>query len=197
MILVEQGLDKFIIQKMRLKTNGDSISKWLSILEILKNPDKVTEIALVGKYICHQSAYESIYESLIHGGIGNNARVGVRRVESEDIEKDGARAHLEGVKGILVPGGFGARGVEGKIAAIRYARENKIPFLGYALECSVHPSNLRGMFVILKVHTVRNLMLIPPSGNKPVGGTTQCILQGRNNEVRIAAMYHSDGHKGV
>ena len=133
LILVEQGLDKFIIQKMRLKTNGDSISKWLSILEILKNPDKVTEIALVGKYICHQSAYESIYESLIHGGIGNNARVGVRRVESEDIEKDGAKAHLEGVKGILVPGGFGARGVEGKIVAIRYARENKIPFFGICL----------------------------------------------------------------
>src|SRR3972149_6564742 len=133
LILVEQGLDKLIIQKLGLKTNGDSISKWLSILEILKNPDKVTEIALVGKYICHQSAYESIYESLIHGGIGNNARVGVRRVESEDIEKDGAKAHLEGVKGILVPGGFGARGVEGKIAAIRYARENKIPFFGICL----------------------------------------------------------------
>ncbi|OHC06855.1 MAG: CTP synthase, partial [Planctomycetes bacterium RIFOXYB12_FULL_42_10] len=80
LILVDQGLDKLIIQKLGLKTNGDDISKWLSILEILKNPKQATEIAIVGKYICHQSAYESIYESLIHGGIGNNARVRMRRV---------------------------------------------------------------------------------------------------------------------
>jgi len=133
LILVDQGLDKLIIQKLRLKTNGNNIHKWLSILEILKNPKQETEIAVVGKYICHQSAYESIYESLIHGGIGNNARVRVRRVESEDIEKKGAKANLEGIKGILVPGGFGMRGVEGKIEAIQYARENKIPFFGICL----------------------------------------------------------------
>ena len=133
LILVEQGLDKFIIQKLGLKTNGNNIDKWLSILEILKNPGQATEIALVGKYISHQSSYLSIYESLIHGGIGNNARVRVRRVESEDIEKNGSKVHLEGVGGILVPGGFGVRGVEGKIAAIRFARENKIPFFGICL----------------------------------------------------------------
>ena len=133
LILVEQGLDKLIIQKLGLKTNGDNISKWLSVLEILKNPKQATEIAVVGKYICHQSAYESIYESLIHGGIGNNARVKMRRVESEDIEKNGAKACLEGTRGILVPGGFGMRGVEGKIEAIQYARENKIPFFGICL----------------------------------------------------------------
>ncbi len=133
LILVEQGLDKLIIQKLGLKTDGNSISKWLSILEILKNPKQSTEIAVVGKYICHQSAYESIYESLIHGGIGNNARVKVRRVESEDIEKRGAEACLEGAQGILVPGGFGMRGVEGKIEAIQHARENNIPFFGICL----------------------------------------------------------------
>ncbi len=133
LILVEQGLDKLIIQKLGLKTNGNTISKWLSILEILKNPKQSTEIAVVGKYICHQSAYESIYESLIHGGIGNNARVKVRRVESEDIEKKGAKACLEGVQGILVPGGFGMRGIEGKIEAIQHARENNIPFFGICL----------------------------------------------------------------
>lgn len=133
LILVEQGLDKLIIQKLGLKTNGNTLHKWLSILDVLKNPQQTTEIAIVGKYICHQSSYESIYESLIHGGIGNNARVRVRRVESEDIEKNGVQAHLEGVKGILVPGGFGVRGVEGKIAAIRYAREKNIPFFGICL----------------------------------------------------------------
>ena len=91
LILVEQGLDKLIIQKLGLKTNGNTLHKWLSILDILKNPQQATEIAIVGKYICHQSSYESIYESLIHGGIGNNARVRVRRVESEDIEKTACR----------------------------------------------------------------------------------------------------------
>lgn len=151
LILVDQGLDTFIIQKLGLKTNGNTIDRWLSILEILKNPSQATEVAIVGKYIAHQSAYESIYESLIHGGIGNNARVRVRRVESDDIEKNGARAHLEGVRGILVPGGFGARGVEGKIEAIRYARENKIPFFGIclgmqcaAIEFARNVCNLKG-----------------------------------------------------
>ncbi|OHB72950.1 MAG: CTP synthase [Planctomycetes bacterium RBG_16_41_13] len=133
LILMEQGLDKLIIQKLQLKTNNGNIDKWLSILEILRNPKHTTEIAIVGKYIGHQSAYESIYESLIHGGIENNARVKERRIESEDVEKFGAEACLKGVNGILAPGGFGARGIEGKVMAIQYARENNIPFFGICL----------------------------------------------------------------
>ncbi len=133
LILMEQGLDKLIIQKPQLKTNNGNIDKWLSILEILRNPKYTTEIAIVGKYIGHQSAYESIYESLIHGGIENNARVKERRIESEDVERFGAEACLKGVNGILAPGGFGARGVEGKVMAIQYARENNIPFFGICL----------------------------------------------------------------
>ncbi|WP_347273760.1 CTP synthase [Candidatus Kuenenia sp.] len=133
LILMEQGLDKLIIQKLQLKTNNGNIDKWLSILEILRNPKYTTEIAIVGKYIGHQSAYESIYESLIHGGIENNARVKERRIESEDVEKFGAEACLKGVNGILAPGGFGARGIEGKVMAIQYSRENNIPFFGICL----------------------------------------------------------------
>ncbi len=133
LILMEQGLDKLIIQKLQLNTNDGNIDKWLSILEILRNPKYTTEIAIVGKYIGHQSAYESIYESLIHGGIDNNARVKERRIESEDVEKFGAEACLKGVNGILAPGGFGARGIEGKVQAIQYARENNIPFFGICL----------------------------------------------------------------
>jgi CTP synthase len=133
LILVEQGLDAIIIKKLGLKTNGDNIGRWLSMLEVVKNPQHSAEIAVVGKYIGLQSAYESIYEALTHGGIGNNARTRVRRIESEDIEKNGAAQHLEGCHGILVPGGFGERGIEGKIATIKYARENKIPFLGICL----------------------------------------------------------------
>lgn len=133
LILVDQGLDTIIVKKLGLKTNGDNIGKWLSMLEIVKNPQHSVEIAVVGKYIGLQSAYESIYEALTHGGIGNNTRTRIRRVESEDIEKSSAAQHLEGCQGILVPGGFGERGIEGKIAAIKYARENNIPLFGICL----------------------------------------------------------------
>jgi CTP synthase len=103
------------------------------MLEILKSAETTVEIALVGKYIEHQSAYESIYEALTHGGISNAARVKVRRSESGDIEKNGAEKNLQGCSGILIPGGFGERGIEGKVEAIKYARENKIPYLGLCL----------------------------------------------------------------
>ncbi|MFQ5964273.1 MAG: CTP synthase [Candidatus Scalinduaceae bacterium] len=133
LLLVEQGLDKIILRKLQLNTNGNTLTKWTKMLDTLKNPQNVTEIAIVGKYIGLQSAYESIYEALIHGGISGSARVIERRIESEDIEKDGAEKHLQGCKGILIPGGFGERGIEGKIEAVRYARENKIPYLGLCL----------------------------------------------------------------
>ncbi len=133
LLLVEQGLDKIILKKLQLKTNGNSLDKWLKMLDALKNPKKVTEIAIVGKYIGLQSAYESIYEALTHGGISNLVKVKERRIESEDVEKHGAEKLLKGCNGILIPGGFGERGIEGKIQAVKYARENKIPYLGLCL----------------------------------------------------------------
>jgi CTP synthase len=133
LLLVREGLDKIILKKLHLDSKGGSLDKWLDMLEILKNPRAVTEIAVVGKYIEHQSAYESIYEALTHGGIENATKVNVKRLESGDIEKDGPEKHLQGINGILVPGGFGERGIEGKIETVRYARENKIPYLGLCL----------------------------------------------------------------
>ena len=133
LLLVREGLDKIILKKLQLSSNGSTLDKWLNMMEVLKNPQKVTEIAIVGKYIGHQSAYESIYEALTHGGIGNATKVKERRIESEDIEKEGAEQLLQGCNGILIPGGFGERGIEGKIEAVRYARENKIPYLGLCL----------------------------------------------------------------
>ncbi|MCP4264306.1 MAG: CTP synthase [Candidatus Brocadiaceae bacterium] len=133
LLLVREGLDKIILKKLHLHSNGGSPGKWLKMLEVLKNPRTVTEIAVVGKYIEHQSAYESIYEALTHGGIENASKVNVKRIESGDIEKDGPEKHLQGVNGILVPGGFGERGIEGKIETVRYARENNIPYLGLCL----------------------------------------------------------------
>jgi CTP synthase len=133
LLLVREGLDKIILKKLQLNSNGSTLDKWLNMMEVLKNPQKVTEIAIVGKYIGHQSAYESIYEALTHGGIGNATEVKERRIESEDIEKVGAEQLLQECNGILIPGGFGERGIEGKIEAVRYARENKIPYFGLCL----------------------------------------------------------------
>ena len=91
------------------------------------------KIAVVGKYIDLQDAYKSIYESLAHAGVGNDCSVKIIRVDSEEVERDGAQKHLSGADGILIPGGFGDRGIEGKILAAKYARENKIPYFGICL----------------------------------------------------------------
>ncbi|MEE9583936.1 MAG: CTP synthase [Candidatus Brocadiales bacterium] len=132
-LLRNQGLDRIIMKKLGLQTNGNDLKEWEKMLKTLKNPQFSTEIALVGKYITHQSAYESIYEAITHAGIANNTSVKVRRIEAEDVEKNGPERYLEGVKGILVPGGFGERGIEGKVVVARYARENEIPYLGLCL----------------------------------------------------------------
>ncbi|MCM8832888.1 MAG: CTP synthase, partial [Candidatus Omnitrophica bacterium] len=100
---------------------------------ILRNPEKEVKIGVVGKYIKLQDSYKSIYEALIHGGIDNRCKVVFKKVDSELIEKEGAEKFLNDVSGIIVPGGFGIRGTEGIIESIRYARENKIPFLGICL----------------------------------------------------------------
>jgi CTP synthase len=122
-----------------LETAPIDLSPWTDMLKVLNNPEHVVDVAVVGKYIGRQSAYESIYAALEHGGIAHRSQVRVRRVESEDIEAAGPQECLEGVHGVLVPGGFGDRGIEGKIAAIRWARENGIPFFGICLglQCAV------------------------------------------------------------
>ncbi len=107
-------------------------SEWQKIVDIIAAPKKQVEIAMVGKYVKLTDSYKSLNEALTHGGIANNCKVNIRYVDSEDLEKDVVR-HLSDVDGILVPGGFGSRGIEGKINAVTYARENKIPYFGICL----------------------------------------------------------------
>ena len=128
-----QKLDATIVNLLGLKCADNNIKEWREMVERFRKADETVEIAVVGKYLELQDAYKSIYEALTHGGIANNVRLKIKRVNSEDIEKQGAEKLLRGVRGILVPGGFGNRGIEGKIAAVKYARENKIPFLGICL----------------------------------------------------------------
>ena len=138
-MLSEQGLDKIIIKQLKLKCRKSNLQKWHKMLNTIKNPRRETEIAMVGKYLELTDSYKSINESLAHAGIANNCRVKIRRVNAEDVEKYGAARLLKGVKGILVPGGFGERGIEGKIKAIEYARTKKVPFFGLCLgmQCAV------------------------------------------------------------
>ncbi|HRU93848.1 MAG TPA: CTP synthase [Anaerolineae bacterium] len=133
LVLMREGLDKLIAEKLDLPKREPVVDRWREMLGVLRNPKREVEVAVVGKYMDLQSAYESIYEALTHGGVANGARVIKRRVESEEIESKGAEACLGGVDGILVPGGFGIRGTEGKINAVRYAREKKIPYFGICL----------------------------------------------------------------
>jgi len=130
----KQGLDDLILKKLNIKSEERDLKEWAAVVvERLKNPQKELTISVVGKYIALPDAYKSIYEALVHGGIANNARVNINRVDSEDIERDKIEKHLALSDGILVPGGFGLRGIAGKIKAVKYARENKIPFLGICL----------------------------------------------------------------
>ena len=138
--LAKQDLDVYVLELLGLHVNQMDIADWREMLSKLIHPGKgEVEIAVVGKYISLRDSYKSIYEALTHGSVANNVRVNIRAVESEKIEQDGAEQLLAGVCGVLVPGGFGNRGVEGKIQAVRYARENKIPFLGICLgmQCAV------------------------------------------------------------
>jgi len=133
-IFKDQGLDKIILKHFDLKCVSADLKSWQSkVVERAVSPRKRVEIAVVGKYIGLQDAYKSIYEALVHAGIHNDTKVIVHKIDSEDIEKDGPSKFLKGVSGILIPGGFGYRGIEGKIAAIKFARENNIPFLGLCL----------------------------------------------------------------
>ncbi|SIN80573.1 CTP synthase [Singulisphaera sp. GP187] len=137
--LVNNGLDEILVKRLGLKANPLDISDWRELVDRVLQPDHEVRIAVVGKYMKHRDAYKSVYESLDHAGIANRSRVIVLRVEAEDVSGGGADAVLAGVDGILVPGGFGMRGVEGKIEAIRYARTKGIPFFGICLgmQCAV------------------------------------------------------------
>ena len=139
-IFKNQILDEIILSHFNLISKPSALKEWeKNVVEKVLNPTKYVRIAVVGKYITLQDAYKSIYESLAHAGIANDARVEIKRVDSEDIEKKGAQRLLNDVCGILVPGGFGSRGIEGKIKAIEFARKNRIPFLGLCLgmQCAV------------------------------------------------------------
>jgi CTP synthase len=139
LVFHQEGLDDFVVKALGLPDRPIDLSAWQAIVRKIKEPVREARIAIVGKYIELKDSYKSLAEALTHGGIAHEARVDARWVDAEQLLQEGAATHLGEVDGVLIPGGFGDRGIEGKIEAIRYARENDVPFLGICLglQCAV------------------------------------------------------------
>ncbi|MDA7951545.1 MAG: CTP synthase [Pirellulaceae bacterium] len=172
--LRENGLDELVIRRLGLSLGELDLGAWHELLAQQRSPKHEVRIAVVGKYASHKDAYKSIYESLEHAGIQNLAQVQVSCIQSEDIERGGAEEVLAGHDGILVPGGFGERGMEGKIEAIRHARENHIPFFGICLgmQCAT-------------IEFARNVLGHVDAHSAEINGTTSypviCLLDEQKN----------------
>src|SRR5450432_577133 len=132
-----EGVDDKIAELLNIWSRAPELTGWENVVHRLKSPHAEVEIGLVGKYVDLVESYKSLNEALIHGGIGNECRVNLHHLDSEDIEKRGAAAVLAGMDGVLVAPGFGSRGIEGKIEAARYAREGGVPFFGICLGMQV------------------------------------------------------------
>ena len=139
LMMLEEGLDKRVIEKLDLKTKDIDLSHWENFVDKVLHPKHNVEVALVGKYVEHHDAYMSIVEAFIHAGAMNDCKVNIRWVQSENLTPENAAETLSGVDGVLVAPGFGGRGIEGKLGAVRFAREGRIPFFGICLgmQCSV------------------------------------------------------------
>jgi CTP synthase len=167
--LSENKLDELIVERLGLRPPPLDISDWKEMLQRVFNPSHELTIAVVGKYIKHHDAYKSVYEALDHAGIALSSRVVVRKVEAEEIEREGAERVLGGVDGVLVPGGFGDRGIAGKIEAVRFARERQVPYFGICLglQCAV-------------IEFARNVVGLADANSTEIDGATRhpvvCLL---------------------
>jgi CTP synthase len=178
----EQGLDAEVCRHFGLKTAAPDLSKWHEVVDRLTRPEGQVTIAVVGKYTGLLDAYKSLTEALVHGGIANNVRVVIDWIDSEVFEHGNALNRLENVHGILIPGGFGERGAEGKIEAARFARERRVPYFGICF----------GMQMAV-VEAARNLAGIPGAGSTefgpcaaPVIGLMTEWLRGSQRQLRAA-----------
>lgn len=176
----EEGMDAQVCKHFGIDSSKPAdLSKWRHIVDVLANPEGTVHIAVVGKYVQLLEAYKSLGEALTHGGIANKFKVKIKWVDSEDVEKDGAAAHLNDVSAILVPGGFGQRGTDGKILAIKYARENKVPFFGicFGMQMSV-------------IETMRNLAGVKNAGTTEFGPDCEPV-------VGLMTEWDKDGAKQI
>ncbi|MEC8141360.1 MAG: CTP synthase [Bacteroidota bacterium] len=139
LLMQKEGLDTRVIEKLKLETHEPDLDQWIKFVDAVCNPSHKIEIALVGKYVEHHDSYKSIVEAFVHAGAINEVKVIIRWIQSDNLERSNVAQALSGVQGILVAPGFGGRGIEGKLSAVQYAREKKIPFFGICLgmQCAV------------------------------------------------------------
>ncbi len=189
--LWKEGLDDIVVEKLRLDVGPPDLDEWEKMVHKIFSMTESIDIAIVGKYIQIVDAYKSIIESFTHAGVANDVHVNLRWVDAEKIEEDGPEKWLESADGVLVPGGFGERGAEGKIKAVKYARENGVPYLGICLGLQMavieFARNVCGLdagsseFDPDVPHPVIDLMLDQRSKSKMGGtmrlGTYPCVLQ--------------------
>ncbi len=133
LVLAAQSVDAIVLRLLRLEAPERDLTQWTAMVQRLRHPGEPVRIGLVGKYVEYEDSYKSLKEALLHGGLAHNAKVEIEWIEAEDLEWPGCCARLEPFDGILVPGGFGKRGIEGMIHAIRFARERKVPYFGICL----------------------------------------------------------------
>ncbi len=181
LLLHEQGLDDIVVNKLRLNASPADLSEWTSVVDALANPVKEVTIAIVGKYVDHSDAYKSLNEALIHAGICSRTKVNIDYIDSERIEDEGV-ACLKCVDAILVPGGFGERGVEGKIATVRYARENKIPYLGICL--GMQAAVIEFARDVAGLEGAHSTEFLPSSPHPVIGLITEWMAESGEIEVR-------------
>ncbi|MBR1604705.1 MAG: CTP synthase [Alphaproteobacteria bacterium] len=176
----EEGMDTQVCKYFGIDSKQPAdLSKWHHIVNVLRNPEGTVQIAVVGKYVQLLEAYKSLGEAITHGGIANHFKVKVKWIDSEDIEKDGAAAYLNDVSAVLVPGGFGQRGTNGKIMAIQYAREHKVPFLGICF----------GMQMAV-IETMRHLAGVANAGTTEFGSDCEPV-------VGLMTEWDKDGAKQI
>lgn len=139
LLMQEEGLDKRVIEKLKLETKEPNLDNWIGFVEAVCNPSGEINIALVGKYVEHHDSYKSIVEAFIHAGAVNDCKVNIRWIQSDILNRKNVAEELKGISGVLVAPGFGGRGIDGKLAAVEHARVNNIPFFGICLgmQCAV------------------------------------------------------------
>jgi CTP synthase len=180
--LHREGLDGKILELLNVWTGQPNIKPWQDLVEYFKNPQHSVTIAVTGKYVDLTESYKSLHEALIHGGIGNRAKVKLRYLSAEDLETKDPAELLEGCDGILVPGGFGKRGAEGKIRAITHARENKIPYFGICLGMQLAVVEFsRSVADIPAAHSSE----LEPQTSDPVIYLCKEWFDYRNNKVQV------------
>jgi CTP synthase len=181
MLLHDQGLDEIVIEKLNLTVPPADLSQWRRVVAALEDSENIVTIAIVGKYVEHLDAYKSLNEALVHAGIHTRNRVNLKYIDSETIEENSLEL-LSGMDAILVPGGFGERGIEGKVATVKVARENNIPYFGICLGMQVAVIEYaRNVVGLTKAHSTE---FVPDAKDPVIGLITEWMDESGRQQIR-------------